>query len=153
MPSRPSDRSRRAARALLAPLAAALLLTACASHEPAAATPDKAARAPATRDAAHDLSYTATSEIRFGGELVGYLVDVQPVPGGIVDDRPWEPGTALIEDSKFEFIGFISPHGTTYRFDADGQPRTVGFGSRSSGIAAFFRRNGEPQLVSLHPGA
>jgi len=146
MPSRPSDRSRRAARALLAPLAAALLLTACASHEPAAATPDKAARAPATRDAAHDLSYTATSEIM-------PVVDVQPVPGGIVDDRPWEPGTALIEDSKFEFIGFISPHGTTYRFDADGQPRTVGFGSRSSGIAAFFRRNGEPQLVSLHPGA
>jgi hypothetical protein len=137
-----------ARRALLA--LSALLLAACSSTADDAATAPAAERGAPTQQAARELSFTATSEIRFDGELVGYLVEVQPVPEGTVDSRPWEPGTALIQDKRFQFIGFISPRGTTYRFDEDETAQAVGFGSRSAGIAAFFRRNGEPQLVSVH---
>jgi hypothetical protein len=150
--SRPFHALRRAVATRLLPLAAAasLALPGCSSaayHGP----DDGAARPAPTRAAARELSYTSTSEIRFGGDLVGYLVDVNPVPEGIVDSRPWEPGTALIQDRGFQFIGFVSPRGTTYRFDEDEVARPVGQGSRSAGIAAFFRRNGEPQLVPLNP--
>jgi hypothetical protein len=156
MPPCTPDLPRRApvARAL-AVLALAALAAGCGS--PHADVPHAAAATakagPPTREAAEGLTHTATSEIRFGDELVGYLLDVLPVPAGVVDDRPWEPGTAMIQDLRFRFIGFISPRGTTYRFDEHGTPHKVGFGSRSAGIAAFFMRNGEPTLVSLHPGA
>jgi hypothetical protein len=161
MLSRPFTRLRRrtAARAsraaLLASLAAAALLPACASYKHHEPIGDTTPRDAATRETAHDLSYTTTSEIRFGDELVGYLVEVQPVPGGVVDERKWEPGTAIIEDTKFVYIGILSPHGTTYRYDADGQLKKVGLGigeGRGADIATFFHRNGEPKLVPVTPG-
>ncbi len=168
MPSRPFARlrracpatlPRRASAALAAAVTGALLLTAACSRAETAETAGQAApaaqaatRGAPTRLAAYDLSWTTTMEIRFDGELVGYLVEVNPVPEGIVDSRPWEPGTAIIEDKDFQPIGFISPRGTTYRFDEDNKAKPVGFGSRDSGIAAFFRRNGKPQIVAPHIG-
>ncbi len=138
-------------RALLA-VTLAWIAGGCASTEPGRAATqaaDAAPRAAPTREAASDLQYTEVSEIRFGKDLVGYLVAVLPVPEGMTDGRPWQPGTALIQDGKMQFIGFISPHGTTYKFDEYGAAKGVGFGSRDAGIAAFFRRNGQPQLVPL----
>ncbi|MHC5212068.1 MAG: hypothetical protein ACYTG2_15220 [Planctomycetota bacterium] len=135
------------ARRLPALLLAALL--ACAGPAPAA---DDASRPERTRQTAKDLAFTETFEIRFGDELVGYLVDVLEVPAGVLDERAYAPGTALIEGLDLEFLGFISPRGTTYRFHEDGSAEAVGYGSRNLNIAAFFRRNGEPVLITLHPG-
>jgi len=154
MPSSPLVPPIRASRSLPA-LALALLSALLPVATTSCATGAKAKQAaPAKREAptlqaARDLQFTETSEIQFSGEVVGYLVDVLPVPEGIVDDRPWEPGTALIQDTKFQFMGFVSPRGTTYHFDPDGNPRVVGWGSRIDGIAAFFKRNGKPQFVAL----
>jgi hypothetical protein len=128
-----------------------LLLAACSStpSEPAAPAPPPPEP---TATAAHDLPSTETYEIRFGDELVGYLVDVKPLPDGQTDTRPFKPGTSLIQDKRFEFLGFISPMGITYKFDAQGEAHKVGFGSRNQSIAAFFRRNDLPRILAVATG-
>jgi hypothetical protein len=84
---------------------------------------------------------------------VGYLVEVKPMPPDQPDERPYKPGTSLIQDRNFTFIGFISPAGTTYKFDASGNTaHAVGFGSRNQSIAAFFRRNGSPRILAVATG-
>ena len=127
-------------------------LAACSSTGQADHAAADSSRPKPTLSAAHELQYTETFEVRFGNDFVGYLVAVLPVPGGIVDQRAYAPGTKLIQGRDFEFIGFISPRGTTYRFDKSGEARTVGVGSIEQGIAAFFRQNGAPTLVSISPG-
>ncbi len=130
---------------------ALLLLAACQAGPP----PDTAGgrRAPPpTATSALDLAFTETFEIRFGDDFVGYLVEVRPVPAGLPDDRPFKPGTSLIQDKDFAFLGFISPAGTTYRFDDSGEAHAVGWGSRGQSIAAFFRRNGSPRIVAVTTG-
>ena len=143
-------------RSLLASLAAASL-AACASGCSSTGGTDhaavEAARPKPTLMAAHELQFTETFEVRFGNELVGYMVDVLPVPGGIVDSRAYAPGTKLIQGKDFTFLGFISPRGTTYRFDASGEAKAVGVGSLELSIAAFFKQNGAPTFVSISPGA
>ena len=125
-----------------------LLLAAChapSEHEaakPAAARPEVTA----------SLAYTESFEIRFGDELCGFLVEVQPVPAGETDARPYTPGTAVIQDKDLRTLGFISPHGTTYRFNAEGEAKPVGWGSRNQSIAAFFRRNGSPRILAVATG-
>jgi hypothetical protein len=124
-----------------------LLLVACHS------TADHAETAPPpTKAAALDLRHTQTFEIRFGDELVGYLREVKATPAGESDGRAFPVGTALIESKDFELLGFISPHGTTYRFNEAGEAKAQGFGSRNQGIAAFFKQNGEPRLLALGTG-
>jgi hypothetical protein len=138
-------------------LAVLLLLPACAipgresklDHPPGA---EPGRMMSTTLPTATDMQYTATYEIRFGNELVGYLVDVLPTPEGMTDARGYPPGTALIQDPALDFIGFITPGGKSYRFDENGEGHAVGFGSRNENIAAFFRANGQPTLVSIHPG-
>jgi len=127
-------------------LPAVLLLAACSATPDAAPSPEPP---PPSAAAARDLQFTETFEIRFGADLVGYLVEVLPAPEGVPDARAFRPGTALIEGPDFELLGFVSPHGTTYRFDATGEARAVGWGSRNQGIAAFFGRNGAPKLVGV----
>jgi hypothetical protein len=125
-----------------------LLLAACSSSsEQAQPEPP-----PPTKAAAVDLRYTETFEIRFGDELVGYLREVKPVPAGEQDVRAFPAGTALIESQDFELLGFISPMGTTYRFNAAGEAKAVGFGSRNQSIAAFFKKNGDPRILALGTG-
>jgi hypothetical protein len=130
-------------RRLLLPTA--LLLYACASPGGDAAPEALPRRAAITGS----LQFTETWEIRFGDELVGYLVEVQPAPEGLADERPFKPGTALVEDLDFQLLGFLSPRGTTYRFDDAGEAQAVGWGSRNMSIAAFFQRNGAPRLVAV----
>ncbi len=130
-------------RRLLLP--ATLLLSACATGGDAPAT---APETPPQAAAARDLQFTETWEIRFGDELVGYLVEVLPAPEGLTDTRKFGPGTALVEGLDFQLLGFISPRGTTYRFDAAGEAQAVGWGSRNMSIAAFFQRNGAPRLLA-----
>jgi len=101
---------------------------------------------------ATDMEFTATYEIRFRDELVGFLVEVLELPEGMNDARGFPPGTSLIQDPELTFIGFISPGGTTYKFDEEGEASAVGFGNRDKSIATFFRMNGYPTLVSIHPG-
>jgi hypothetical protein len=105
-----------------------------------------------TRASAKGLDFTETFEIRFGKELVGYLVDVLETPEGVIDTRAYLPGTALIESRDLELLGFISPRGTSYRFRADGTAEAVGYGTRDRNIAAFFARSESPDLVTLHHG-
>lgn len=135
-------------RRLLAPLTvlatALLLLAACAG--PGSAEADRPAR---TRQSAADLAPSRTYEIRFGSELVGYLIEVLPASAGAPDTRAYEPDTAVIADLDRKLLGYISPHGTTYRFDAAGESHTVGFGSRSTSITAFFRKNDAPTLTPI----
>ncbi len=139
---------RPSARVLLAGLCA-LMPAACSSAPHARAATPPAVR---TLAAARDLQYADTLEIRFGADLVGYVVEVLPVPEGLLDERPWTPGTLLIQGPQLDFLGFITPGGTTYRFDAQGGAHAIGFGSRDQGIAAFFGRNGTPRLVTTQPG-
>lgn len=130
----------------LTTLAAALLLLAPACAGPGSA---EAARPARTRQSAEDLAPSRTYEIRFGSELVGYLFEVLPAPAGTSDTRAYAPGTAVIADLQRSLLGYISPHGTTYRFDAAGESHTVAFGSRSTSITAFFRKNDPPTLVPI----
>ena len=124
-----------------------ILLAACSS------TPDHHESAPPpTKAAAIDLRYTETFEIRFGDELVGYLREVKPVPAGETDGRAFPAGTALIESKDFELLGFLSPLGTTYKFNEAGEAKAVGFGSRNQSIAAFFKKSGEPRILALGTG-
>ena len=150
-PARP-HRGRRAALARIAGVALATLIAACSStpKDDPADLPVAPRPAP-TLAATSSLDWTSTSEIRFSGELVGYLVEVLEVPGGVPDRRPFKPGTVLIQDKKLEMVGFISPGGTTYRFDDSGEAKAVGFGSRNAAIASFFRKGGTPQLVPVVP--
>jgi hypothetical protein len=136
--------SRRPALTLSALLL--LLAPACAGTGTAPADAERPAR---TLQSTADLSPTRTFEIRFGSELAGFLIDVLPAPAGAPDQRAYEPGTALIQARDHTLLGFISPRGTTYRFDASGEARTVGFGSRSTSITAFFRKNDPPTLVPI----
>ena len=140
-------------RTLLLPV---LLLTAACQSGSSSGPPDRpggwADPSPGAT-AAHDLPSTETFEIRFGDDLVGYLVEVKPMPPDQPDQRPYKPGTSLIQDRNFTFIGFISPAGTTYKFDANGNSaHAVGFGSRNQSIAAFFRRNGSPRILAVSTG-
>jgi len=133
--------SRRPALTLSALL---LLAPACAS------TGSTDAERPArTLESTADLEPTRTFEIRFGSELAGFLIEVLPAPADAPDTRAYEPGTALIQARDRTPLGFISPRGTTYRFDASGEARTVGFGSRSTSITAFFLKNDPPTLVPI----
>ena len=126
-----------------------LLLAACSSASEKSQVPEAP---PPSKAAAVDLRYTETFEIRFGDELAGYLREVKPVPAGEADGRAFPAGTALIESKDFELLGFLSPLGTTYRFNAAGEARTVGFGSRNQSIAAFFQKSGEPRILALGTG-
>ena len=135
-------------RRLLLP--AVLLIAACQSGPPD--RPGGWSEPAPTAVAAHDLPCTETFEIRFGDELVGYLVEVQPMPKDQPDQRRFKPGTSLIQDKQFVDIGFISPGGTTYRYDEAGIAHSVGFGSRNQSIAAFFRKNGAPRILSVATG-
>ena len=126
-----------------------LLLAACSSAETSSSAPEAP---PPTKAEAVDLRYTETFEIRFGNELVGYLREVKPVPAGEQDGRAFPPGTALIESKDFELLGFLSPLGTTYKFNAAGEAKAVGFGSRNQSIAAFFKKNGDPKILALGTG-
>lgn len=127
-------------------LAATLLLLVPACAGPGGAEGERPAR---TRQSAEDLAPSRTNEIRFGSELVGYLIEVLPAPGGAPDTRAYEPDSAVIADLDRQLLGYISPHGTTYRFDAAGASHTVGFGSRSTSITAFFRKNDPPTLTPI----
>ena len=70
-------------------------------------------------------------------------------PAGATDTRAYKPDTAVIADLDRKLLGYISPHGTTYRFDAAGESHTVGFGSRNTSITAFFRKNDPPTLTPI----
>jgi hypothetical protein len=135
----------------------ALLLTACAIpgrqskiDNPPGAMPER--EISRVLPTATDMAFTATYEIRFGDELVGYLVEVMDVPEGIDDQRGFPPGTSIIQDTELSFVGFITPGGRSYRFDDHGDASAVGFGNRDKSIATFFRKNGYPTLVSIHQG-
>ena len=126
-----------------------LLLAACSSASEKSQVPEAP---PPSKAAAIDLRFTETFEIRFGEELAGYLREVKPVPAGEADGRAFPAGTALIESKDFELLGFISPLGTTYKFNEAGEAKAVGYGSRNQSIAAFFRQNGEPRILALGTG-
>jgi len=149
MSRRPASARRPVRRVLCAPLSLALLLAPWLAPACAGSSASGPPRPAPTLAAAADLEPTRTFEIRFGSELAGFLIDVLPAPPGTPDQRAYEPGTALIQARDRTLLGFISPRGTTYRFDASGAARTVGFGSRSTSITAFFRKNDPPTLVPI----
>lgn len=129
---------------LVLPLALVALVSSCAGPNTG---PDDSQRPARTRASAADLAPAQTFEIRFGSELAGYLIDVLPTEPGTPDTRAYEPGTAVIQSLDRTLLGFISPHGTTYRFNEAGEAKTVGFGSRTTSITAFFRKNDPPTLT------
>jgi len=142
--------SRRCARSSLAALA---LLAVTWSLAGACVGPntgsDDSQRPARTRATAADLAPAQTFEIRFGSDLAGYLIDVLPTEPGQADTRAYEPGTAVIQSLDHTLLGFISPHGTTYRFNEAGEAKTVAFGSRTTSITAFFRKNDPPTLTPI----
>ncbi len=96
---------------------------------------------------AYDMDYSQTLAARFGGELAGYVVNVLPVPEGVEDLRRFPVGTLLVQDQRFQLVGFVSPNGTAYRFDGT-LPMPIEASGRDAQVAALFGRSGPLQLSS-----
>ncbi|MCB9899681.1 MAG: hypothetical protein H6825_16870 [Planctomycetes bacterium] len=125
------------------PLVLLVALAACA------ADPQRADEAPPAPVVAEGLDFTRTSEVRFGGtgEPSGYLVEFLRVPTGVIDQRVYREGTALVQDARLADVGFVSPAGVGYRFDAEGHTVDLGFGSRNAHIATLLGGSGKPTLT------
>jgi hypothetical protein len=99
------------------------------------------------RFVATDMAFTVTKEVWFGDRHVGFVVDVLAVPDGFLDQRPYKAGTLVVEDLTMFPIGFISPRGSSYAFDANDEAKLVAFGGRDSSVARFFKANGMPRYI------
>lgn len=126
--------------------ALALLLAACSSGPTLRGDHD--------RGVARETAYTHTYEVLFGdgAQPVGYLVEFYRVPQGIVDERPFKPGTVLLQDLDFRMVGFITPGAHGYVFDAAGATLDLGYGGRDRHVAEVFGRSGAPSYRTLQPG-
>jgi hypothetical protein len=62
-------------------------------------------------------AYTLTQSVYLDGTKMGYLLTFLEVPKGSTSKQLIEPGTRYIKDLDFKNIGFILPHGKTYRYD------------------------------------
>lgn len=126
----------------LALLPLLLALAACASDPPLAGD---AQPAPIV---AEGLDFTRTNEVRLGDGAapVGYLVEFLRVPTGVIDERVYREGSALVQDALLTDVGFVSPAGVGYRFDAEGNAVEIGFGARTQHVATLLGGTGKVRL-------
>ena len=118
------------------------------THPPApAAANEPALRAqPWERDA-----FTRTSEVVIDGTLTGYVVEYQAPPTGAVVDRSLPTGTWLIQDLRFENVGFVTPRGEVRRFARDGSSETLGVWRLEEGLRRFYGATNRAVLKELEP--
>ena len=105
------------------------------------------------RKIATDLAYSHTYAVTFteDGKTIGYVVEFYRVPQGIIDRRSSPPGTVLVQDLDLENIGFITPGGRAFRYDARGGAHDMGFAGRDQHVASFFGQSGRPHYTATHP--
>ncbi len=128
-----------------------LLLVGCASRAEHVA----AARVERDLQVASGHAYTRLVEVRFGdpAELAGYLVEFAGLPLGIRDERPYSPGSVLVQDRKLANLGFITPGGHAYAFDADGLAHDRGWLSRDEHVRALLGASGTPIYHVISPSS
>jgi hypothetical protein len=86
---------------------------------------------------AREHAYTRMLEVRVVDDItiVAYLVEFEDLPIGVIDERPFPIGTALVQDVKLNTVGFLTPGGEAFRFDDDGASHSLGHGSRHELVA------------------
>lgn len=104
---------------------------------------------------ARDHAYTRLLEIRLDDEtqVSAYLVQFDVLPQGVIDERPYPVGTALVQDTDLNTLGFLTPKGQAFRFDDDGRSHSLGFGARHQQIALILGPGTSPNLRLRAMGA
>ncbi len=95
--------------------------------------------------------FTRTSEVLIDGALVGYVVDYQPLPAGSLIERRLPTGTWLIQDLRFENVGFVSPRGDVRRYVKDGSTESLGVWRFEEGLRRFYDTPNRVVLRELAP--
>ena len=128
-------------------LAALAALTACSAYhygdpspvmtpEPAAIDGVVIPDSPPLRE-----PFTTYLKVTRDGVTVGYVVRFDPIPEGVQIDGESREGTMLVENSKFERIGFITRFGKGYMYEG-ADSREVGQGTLEYLLPAFFGERG-----------
>ena len=104
---------------------------------------------------ATEHAYTRLVEVRFAGapDAAGYLVEFTELPLGILDERPYPPGTVLVQDRQLRNVGFLTPQGRAFAFDADGRAQDRGQGGRDAQVSALLSGGSPPIYRLLSPVA
>ena len=139
---------RRLSLALPALLLAALLLPACGSS-----APRQVQAAGADLSVARDHAYTRLVAVRFGDDIgaAGFLVEFGELPDGIQDERPYTPGTVLVQDPDLTSLGFITPGGRGFRYAADGSAVELGYGKRDAHVTTLLGGEGRIRYEVVSP--
>jgi hypothetical protein len=131
-------------------------LAACAGSE--AKAPDTAVKNDGSdAHAAHVAAqpwerdpFTRTSEILTDGAVVGYLVEYQAIPVGVLVERALPTGSYRIQGVHFEELGFVTPRGDVRRYVAGGS-ESLGVWRLDEGLRRFFGKSSRVQLKELAP--
>lgn len=99
---------------------------------------------------ARGMEFTRTHAVNFGDDTrpAGYLVEFLRVPNGVVDERVYSAGTALIQDALLADVGFVSPAGAGYRFEGGGTA-PLGFAARTVHVTTLLGGEGRPALTPV----
>ncbi|MEW6742924.1 MAG: hypothetical protein AB1486_09205 [Planctomycetota bacterium] len=106
-------------RCLLATSLVVLALVACTSTDEGRPSPP---RADTGRDTGYDggydgghVPYTSNWKVRLGDEIQGYLIRYEQIPLHEAVTRDSPTGTVLVQNSRLEAVGFVTPRGAAYR--------------------------------------
>ncbi|MFH0944849.1 MAG: hypothetical protein V2A76_06595 [Planctomycetota bacterium] len=135
-------------------LAAVAALTACSSFQygdpSPVTTPEPAAidgvvipDSPPLRE-----PFTTYLKVTRDGVTVGYMVRFDPLPEGSDIDADGREGTLLVENSRFERIGFITRLGKGYLHEG-ADSKEVGQGTLEKLLPAFFGERGTLEVSPL----
>jgi len=126
-----------------------LLLAACAGHSEHVAGGSTSRQL----DVATGHAFTRLVEVRFGADLEpsGYLVEFAALPLGIRDERLYTSGSVLVQDRGLRDLGFITPGGHAYAFDAQGKALDRGWLARDAHVRALLGGSGPPRYRVLSP--
>ena len=83
-------------------------------------------------------SYTRTEAVLLDGVKVGYTLTFLEVPPFVEERQYIQAGTRFINNLNFERLGFITPYGRTYRFDAQGNSHFLHHFDLEKNLAVFF---------------
>jgi hypothetical protein len=98
--------------------------------------------------------FTRTSQIEIDGKVVGYLVEYQPVPTAVDVQRNLPTGSYLIEDPRFEDVGFISPRGQFFRYLPNSTASTsLGAWPLEEGLRHFYGGGMRIRVTPIEPTA
>jgi hypothetical protein len=128
---------------LLWPACGWIFLASCSSTSPQPSM--EAQPGPATQREA----YTAYEQLEINGELVGFLLFYQEIPGHAQVERTLPTGSIRIQDVSFEDVGFISPRREWFRHTIPGSSSNLGIHNLQAGLRMFFATDSAVQRSPL----